>query len=130
MTEYERLNTFGEYKYANRLDTLFVLQLFFIIMLVFIGLYYLNMNGLFSKASMYIVLILLTVILFLIVINKAIVMPKLRSKYVFDRLNFGDGTLTPTGGYTVGGVSGGNQGTSPNETCTTQTVCNSQNLQI
>ena len=96
---YSRLNDFGEYKYKSRLDTLFVLQLTFIIILIFIGLYYLSIFGLFSKASMYIITILLTVVLALIIINKAIVMPKMKFKFNYDSYNFGNGTLNPTTPY-------------------------------
>jgi hypothetical protein len=120
---YSRLNEFGEYKYRNRLDTLFVLQLLFIIILVFIGLYYLSIFGLFSKASMYIVTILLTVILILIILNKGFVMPKLRSKFIYDNYNFGNGTKTPTVPFKQGGVDGGNSGSSPSEVCVQQQVC-------
>lgn len=124
---YSRLNDFGEYKYKNRLDTLFVLQLTFIIILVFIGLYYLSIFGLFSKGSMYIITILLTVVLALIIVNKAIVTPKIKSKFIYDTYNFGNGTLTPTTDFKEGGSDTGESGTSPNTSC--ETVC-TQNLQI
>ena len=67
-TFYSRINDFGEYKYNNRLDTLFVIQLTFIIILIFIGLYYLNIFGLFSKTGMYLVTSLLLLILLLILL--------------------------------------------------------------
>jgi hypothetical protein len=131
-TFYSRINEFGEYKYNNRLDTLFVLQLTFIITLIFIGLYYLNIFGLFSKIGMYLVTGLLLIILFLIIINKAVVMPKIRSKTVWDKYNFGDKVNKPTVPYVVeSGVDGGEKGTSPNSNCETrtETIC-SQQLEI
>jgi len=127
---YSRLNDSGEYKYNNRLDTLFVLQLTFIIILIYVGLYYLTIYGLFSRASLYIVSTLLIVVLLLIIINRAIVMPKMRSKFIWDRYNFGDGTNKPTATtYVEGGVDGGQSGASPSSTCRTETVC-TQNVQI
>ena len=128
---YSRLNEMGEYKYNNRLDTLFVLQLTFILILIFIGLYYLNIFGLFSKAGMYLVIFLLTTILILIIINKAVVLPKIRNKFVWDKYNFGDKVKIPTTEYVESGKEGGDKGTSPNSNCETrtQTVC-SQELQI
>jgi hypothetical protein len=120
---YSRLNDFGEYKYRNRLDTLFVLQLLFIVILIFIGLYYLSIFGLFSKISTYLVTMLLSVILILIIVNKVIVMPKLRSKFIYDNYNFGNGTQKPTSAYKDGGVDGGASGTSPNQVCETRQVC-------
>jgi hypothetical protein len=123
---YSRLNEFGEYKYRNRLTTLFILQLLFIIILIFIALYYLSIFGLFSRGSTYIVTILLTVILVLILVNKAYVMPKMRSKFIYDTYNFGNGQLKPTTTYKEGGTDGGQSGTSPSQTCTTpQPVCTS-----
>ena len=126
---YSKMNEFGDYKYNNRLDTLFVLQLSFIIILVFIGLYYLSLYGFFSKASMYIITMLLTVVLTLVIINKAVVMPKLRSKLIWDTYNFGNGQEKPTTKYEEAGVDGGVSGTSPNSTCETRVVC-TQGLQI
>lgn len=121
---YSRLNDFGEYKYKNRLDTLFVLQLTFIVILIFIGLYYLSIFGLFSKISMYIVTMLLTAVLTLIIINKAIVMPKLRSKQSYDTYDFGNNTKTPTVPFKAdAGVVGGNSGTLPITVCETRNVC-------
>ena len=89
---YSRLNSFGEYKYHNRLDTVFVLQLSFILMLVYICLHYLHKYGLFSTYGYYLVILLLVLIFILIVLNRAFVLPKFRStsnwnQYKFDRLN-------------------------------------------
>ena len=127
---YSRMNEFGEYKYNSRLDTLFVLQLSFIIILIFIALYYLSLYGFFSKASMYIVTMLLTIVLTLIILNRAYVLPKMRSKFIWDKYNFGNNTETPTKTqYLQSGVDGGQSGTSPSQTCETQTVC-TQGLQI
>lgn len=119
---YSRLNEQGEYKYVNRLDTLFVLQLSFIIILIYIGLYYLNIFGLFSKASMYIVITLLFVVFVLVLLNKAVVMANLRRK-TENKFNFGDGKEAPTSVYKNGGVDGGSPGSIPNSNCRTETVC-------
>ena len=93
---YSRINQFGEYKYNNILNTIFILQITFIVILIFIGLYYLSLYGLFSKASLYIVSIILIVLLIIIIMNKAYVLPRIRSKTVWDKYNFGDGTLGST----------------------------------
>ena len=87
---YSRLNSFGEYKYHNRLDTVFVLQLSFILMLVYISLHYLHKYGLFSTYAYYLVIVLLVLIFILIVLNRAFVLPKFRSttnwnEYKFDK---------------------------------------------
>jgi len=116
---YSRINKFGEYKTSSSLDTLYVLQVTFIVVLIFIALYYLHFYGLFSKLSLYIVTVILTVLLLLIIVNKAIVIPKIRSKSVWEQYNFGDGALNPTTPHAVKGVEGGSAGTSPTQTCTT-----------
>lgn len=127
---YSRMNEIAEYKYNNRLDTLFVLQITFIIILVFIALYYLTIYGLFSKTSFYIVVTLLIIVLLLIIISRAVVSPKMRSKFIWDKYDFGDGTQKPTATkYIEGGVDGGQSGTTPNKICETQTVCR-PNLEI
>jgi len=125
---YSRVNQFGEYKYNSSLDTIFVLQITFIVILIFIGLYYLNFYGLFSKAALYIVTIILTVLLIIIILNKAIVLPRIRSKAVWDQYNFGNGTLEPTTLHTVGGKDGGETGTSRSQTCTTSCAVSNPNL--
>ena len=116
---YSRVSQFGEYKYNSSLDTLFVLQVTFIVVLIFIALYYFNFYGLFSKISLYIITIILTVLLILIILNKMVVIPRFRSKNVWDQYNFGDRRLNPTTAYTVSGVDGGNTGTTRSQTCTT-----------
>jgi phosphoglycerol transferase MdoB-like AlkP superfamily enzyme len=116
---YSRINQFGEYKINSSLNTLFILQVTFIVVLIFIALYYLHFYGLFSKGSLYIVTVILTVLLILIILNKAVVLPRIRSKAVWDQYNFGDRTLNPTTPYTIKGVEGGAGGTTRSEVCTT-----------
>jgi len=125
---YSRINQFGEYKYNSSLDTIFILQITFIVISIFIVLYYLNFYGLFSKVALYIVSIILTVLLIIIIINKAVVIPKVRSKTVWDQYNFGDGKLEPTTPHTVGGKDGGDSGTSRGQTCTTTCAASDTNL--
>lgn len=125
---YLRINQFGEYQYNSKLDTIFILQITFIVILIFIGLYYLNFYGLFSKIALYIVSIILIVLLIVIILNKAFILPRIRSKTVWDRYNFGDGTLTPTVPHIAGGTDTGNAGTSRGQTCTTSCAASNANL--
>jgi len=120
---YGELNRFGENKYKNRLDTLFVFQLTFIVILAFITLYYLNYINLFSTAALSIITIILVIFILLIYLNRIIVDPKFRNQNNWDKYNFGDGTLTPPKGYISAGVSGGIQGSTPTRVCNTQTTC-------
>jgi len=121
---YGELNHFGENKYKNRLDTLFVFQLTFIVILAFVSLYYLNYINLFSTTSLAIITIILVIFIVLIYLNRIIVDPKFRNQNDWDKYNFGDGTLTPPTGYISAGVTGGTQGSTPTHVCTTQTTCN------
>jgi hypothetical protein len=125
---YSRINQLGEYQYNSRIDTIFILQITFIVILIFIGLYYLNFYGLFSKIALYIVSIILILLLIVIILNKAVVLPRIRSKTVWDRYNFGDGTLNPTVPHTAGGTETGNVGTSRVQTCTTSCQTSDGNL--
>jgi hypothetical protein len=50
-------------------------------------------------------------------------MPKLRSKFIYDNYNFGNGKQTPTTPYKDGGVDGGASGSSPNQVCQVQQAC-------
>ena len=123
---YGELNKFGEYKIQNRNDTLFVFQLTFIVILVFIGLFYLNYINLFSTISLAIITIILVIFIVLIYINRIIVDPKFRSNNDWNKYNFGDGTLTPPNDYIPPtGVMGGIQGSSPTTVCRTepQEIC-------
>jgi len=120
---YGQLNRFGEYKYKNRLDTLFVFQLTFIVVLVFVVLYYLNYINLFSTTSLAIITVILILFIVLIYINRIVVDPKFRNTSDWDKYNFGDGSMLPPTGYTSAGVSGGTQGSTPTQVCTTQTTC-------
>ena len=118
---YGELNKFGEYKYQNRTDTLFLFQLTFIVILVFIGLFYLNYINLFSTTSLAIITIILVIFIVLIYINRIVVDPKFRSKTDWNKYNFGDGTLTPPNNYTPpAGVVGGVVGSSPTLVCRTE----------
>ena len=109
---YSRLNVFGEYSFQNRVDTLYVLQLSFIVMLAYICLHYLNRFGLFSTYAFYIVTALLVVMLVLIILNRAVVLPKFRSKNNWNEYKFNK--LPPTEPVRRVGVEGGIPGsTSP-----------------
>jgi len=121
---YSRINEFGEYKFNNSLDTIFVLQITFIVILIFIALYYLNFYGLFSKLALYIVTIILVVLLIIIILNKTVVIPRIRSKAVWDKYNFGNGSLEPTTDHISGGKDGGDSGTSRSQTCTSSCSAN------
>ena len=125
---YGELNKFGEYKLQNRNDTLFLFQLTFIVVLVFIGLFYLNYINLFSTTSLAIITIILVIFIVLIYINRIVVDPKFRDKNDWNKYNFGDGTLIPPNDYTPpAGVAGGIQGSSPTLVCRTQSaeICTS-----
>jgi hypothetical protein len=102
---YSRINQFGEYKYNNTLDTLFLLQVTFIVILIFIALYYLNLYGMLSRYALYIITIILTVLLMFIIINKAFVIPRIRSKSVWDQYDFGDRKLSPVPDVASAGAS-------------------------
>lgn len=109
---YNKLNQFGEYKYNNRLDTLFIFQLTFILILVFIILSYLSSQGIISPFIKWFVTFIFGSFVFLVFLSHAIVLPKLRDKNEWDKMNFGDGTMPPTG-YVTGGVAGGKKGNAP-----------------
>jgi len=113
---YSQINKFGEYKYNNTLDTLFVLQITFIVILIFIALYYLNLYGMLSRYALYIITIILTVLLMIIIINKAFVIPRIRSKSVWDQYDFGDRKLPPVSGGASAGAS--TPGGTPPSACT------------
>lgn len=117
---YQRLSQIGEYKFNNRMDTLFLFQLSFIMLLVFIILFYLGSIGKISKIAMWIVLFLFGAIVLLIFLSRAIVLPKIRDKNEWNKMNYGDGTIVPTN-YVVAGVAGGVSGEAP--TPTPQETC-------
>ena len=119
---YGELNRFGEYKYKNRLDTLFVFQLTFIVILVFVVLYYLNINNLFSTGALIIITLILVLFIVLLYVNRIVVDPKLRNSNDWDKYNFGDGKVLPSG-YISAGVAGGTAGSTPTQVCSTQTTC-------
>ena len=109
---YQRLNQIGEYKYNNRMDTLFMFQLSFIMLLVFIILFYLSSIGVISTIAMWIVLFLFGSIVLLVFLSRTIVLPKLRDKNEWNRMNYGDGTIPPSD-YVTAGVGGGITGEAP-----------------
>jgi len=108
----QRLNQIGEYKYHNRMDTLFIFQLSFIMLLVFIILFYLSSRQLISPIAMWIILFLFGGIVLLIFLSRAVVLPKLRDKNDWNRMNYGDGTIPPKD-YVAAGVAGGVNGEAP-----------------
>ena len=110
---YNRINQFGEYKYNNRLDTLFIFQLSFILLLVFLILSYLNSVGLMSSFAKWLITIIFGSFVLLIFLSRVYVLPKLRDRNDWNKMNFGNGTLPPVL-YNVAGVPGGIVGNLPN----------------
>ena len=115
---YKRLSQIGEYKYNNRLDTLFIFQLTFIFILLFIVLSYLSRSGIISTIGKNLLLFTLGVFVLVIYLNHIVVLPKIRDSNNWNRMNYGDGTYKPDN-YVVGGVIGGMNGPPPTGTCTT-----------
>ena len=109
---YNKLNQFGEYKYNNRLDTLFIFQLTFILILVFVILSYLSAQNVISPFIKWVVTFIFGSFVFLVFLSHAIVLPRLRDKNNWDRMNFGDGTIAPAS-YVSGGIAGGRKGNAP-----------------
>jgi uncharacterized membrane protein len=115
---YSRLNQFGEYKYNNRLDTLFVFQLSFLLLLVFVVLSYLNSIGLMSSFAKWLITLIFGSFVLLIFLSRVILLPKLRSTSDWNKMNYGDGTYVPNN-YISAGKVGGMSGNAPTENCTT-----------
>ena len=109
---YNRLNQFGEYKYNNRLDTLYVFQLTFIYMLLFIVLTYLQSVSVISKFTKWIITLLFGSLVLLVIVGHVLIFPNLRDKSVWYKMNFGNGTFSPSV-YNSIGVPGGTRGNAP-----------------
>jgi hypothetical protein len=107
---YNRISNFGEYQYNFQKNTIFVFQLTFIFILVLILLHYFNRVGFISTPNLWLLSLIFSIVLVLIYINRFVVMPKLINKNEFDKLNFGDNTLTPTIPVEFSGTIGGNTG--------------------
>jgi hypothetical protein len=110
---YNRISDFGEYQFNLIKSTIFVYQLTFIVLLALIMFYYFNRMGYISTPNFWFLSLLLVSILVIIYINRYVIMPKIRDKNNFDRLNFGDNTLSPTIPVESGGVVGGTLGPPP-----------------
>ena len=115
---YQRLTQIGEYKFNNRMDTLFIFQLTFILILVFVALNYLSSNGIISSVAMWITLLVFGSFVVLVFLSRAVVLPKIRDKNDWNRMNYGDGTYVPNN-YVSAGKVGGMSGNAPTENCTT-----------
>jgi hypothetical protein len=113
---YRRLNQIGEYKYNNRLDTVFIFQLTFIALLMFVALYYLSSVGIVSKIAVWIITMVLGVFLVIIYVNRLVVFGKMRDKNSWNRVNFGDDSITPSD-YRNNGIAGGESGNRPTTNC-------------
>lgn len=122
---YQRLAQIGDYKFNNRMDTVFIFQLTFILLLVFVALFYLSSNGIISSVAMWIVLVLFGSFVTLVFLTRAVVVPKIRDKNDWNRMNYGDGTYVPNN-YVSAGKVGGTSGNAPTESCvtTSTTTCN------
>jgi len=106
---YTRMNEIGEYSYRNRSDTIFVFQLMFIAILIVIVLLYLKSVGIVTSFFVYPVCVLLTIIVIFILVNRIVLTNNIRDKRVWSKLNFGDGTIPPSG-YITAGVEKGEFG--------------------
>ena len=114
---YNRMNQVASYTYSNKMDTIFVFQLTFISLLVFIILYFLAKNNIISFTVVWGVTILLGLFIVFIFINRILVYNKLRDQRNWSRINFGDGTVKSSTHIESGGVEGGVDGAVPSETC-------------
>ena len=116
---YSRMNEIGEYTYKNRYDTIFVFQLMFITILIVIVLLYLKSVGIVTAFFVYPACILLTIIVIFILVNRIVLTNNIRNKREWSKLNFGDGTIPPSGYITAGVEKGefGVQAPSPASRC-------------
>ena len=121
---YNRISQIGEYKYDSSLNAIFVFQLTFIVLLSCIVLYYLNISGFLSTPTLWLLIIIISLLLGLIYINRFYVLPKMRDQNDYNRFNYGDNTLKPTQPITNGGKKGGDTGPPP----TTTTCANTGQL--
>jgi uncharacterized membrane protein len=101
---YKRMNEIGEYTYNNRKDTVFVFQLIFIYLLIVIGLMYLKSINIITSFFTFPIIILLTVIIIFILINRIVFTNNIRDKKNWNELNFG--TVLPSNYVTAGTEKG------------------------
>ena len=92
---YNRMNEIGEYSYNKRLDTIFIFQLTFIVILIIVILLYLRSIGLISSFIVYPISFILVVIIFFIIVNRFFLSNNIRNKRYWHMLNFGDGLISP-----------------------------------
>jgi len=92
---YNRMNEIGDYSYNKRLDTIFIFQLTFIVILIIVVLLYLRSIGLISSFIVYPISFILVIIIFFIIINRFVLSNKIRNKRYWNKLNFGDGLIAP-----------------------------------
>jgi len=104
---YRRMNEIGEYQYNSHLDTVFIFQIFFIFLLVVIGLLYLKSINIITSFFTYPVIIFLTIIVILIFVNRVVFTNRIRSSRNWSELNFN--TPTPVN-YVKGGTNEGSKG--------------------
>lgn len=112
---YQRMNEVANYTYSNKMDTIFVFQLTFISLLVFIILYYLYKNNIITFLMLTGVSVLLGLFVIYVYVNRLLVYSKVRDQKNWSRLNFGDGTKPPD--YKEVGVEGGENGSVPTQRC-------------
>jgi hypothetical protein len=86
---YKRMNEIGEYKYKNRMDTVFVFQLVFIFLLIIIGIMYLRTINVITPFFTYPMIIFLVVISTFILINRIVLSTNVRDKNDYSELNSG-----------------------------------------
>jgi hypothetical protein len=113
---YNRMNQVASYTYSNKMDTIFVFQLTFICLLIFIVLYYLAKTNVISFTVVWGVSILLGLFVVFVFINRLLVYTKIRDHKDWSRINFGDGTVKSST-YVETGVEGGENGPVPTEKC-------------
>ena len=103
---YKRMEEIGEYTFQNRMDTVFVYQLIFISLLIIIGLLYLKSIGVITPFFLYPTIILITIIVIFILINRIVFTDKIRNKNHWYQLNFGDGNIKPSDYVSAGSLNG------------------------
>lgn len=113
---YNRMNKVASYTYSNKMDTIFVFQLTFISLLVFIVLYYFAKNNIISFTLVWGVSIILGLVVVFVFINRLLVYSKIRDQRDWSRINFGDGTVKSST-HVEAGVEGGEDGPVPTEKC-------------
>jgi hypothetical protein len=113
---YKRMNQVASYTHSNKMDTIFVFQLTFICLLVFIVLYYFAKNNIISFSLVWGVSIILGLVVIFVFVNRLLVYSKIRDQRDWSRINFGDGTIKSST-HVETGVEGGENGPVPTEKC-------------